>query len=397
MHRTTSFFSQVVCLLLIAPTNAQVLHEEIDGAIQSELRTSGVPSLQVAIGHKGEVIFEGAFGLADLESNVPATPLTKYRTSSVSKWLTATAAMMLAEQGRLDLDKPVQQYCPHFPQKTWPITTRQLLTHRSGIRHYADYESELSQAISDEERADIKQKRNRDVLGTYTRYTDVVAPLGSFKDDPLVFEPGTSWLYSSFGYRLLGCVLEGASGQNYRSLMESTVIDPTGMTGTIPDDAWAIIQNRAAGYRLDRGEPLRRADMRDVSENLPAGGHLTTATDLVAFAQAFHAKELVSADSISVMTQGLSSVQDEPGNYSSWRHSIPSQEKYAYGIMSFPNESSLWIGHTGRQAGSSSIVVLVPEQDLVIAVLTNVKGWGGYLSLVRELHSIVERDIAATN
>lgn len=397
MHRIVLFVSQVVCLLLAAPATGQLFQEELEGAIQRELKQSGVPSLQVAIGHRGEIIFEGAYGLADVENNVPATPLTKYRSSSVSKWLTATLAMMLAEQDRLDLDKPVQEYCSQYPQKRWELTTRQLLTHKSGIRHYVDYESELSHANSDDERADIERRQNRAVLGTYTRYTDVVGPLGNFKDDPLIFEPDTDWQYSSFAYRLLGCVLEGASGQTYRSLMDETVFGAAGMASTGPDDAWAIIPNRAAGYRLDRGEPLRRADMRDVSENLPAGGHLTTATDLVSFAQSFHAGELVSVESISLMTQGLSSGSGKEENYTSWRHAIPSRGKYAYGIMSFPNESRLWIGHTGRQAGSSSIVVLVPDQDLVIAVLTNVKGWGGYLALVREIHSIVERDITAAN
>ena len=88
----------------------------------------------------------------------------------------------------------------------------------------------------------------------------------------------------------------------------------------------------------------------------------------------------------------LGSLTDAPRNaenYSSWRHMIPSRDRYGYGLMSFPNETSLWIGHTGRQAGASAIVVLIPEEDLSIAVLTNVKGWGGYLRLVRELHAIV--------
>lgn len=397
MHRMSLCLAQVSCLLLAASANAQTLQEEIEEAIQSELVQSGVPSLQVAIGQRGEIIFEGAFGLADMENGVPATPETKYRSSSISKWLTATAAMMLAEQGRLDLDESIRKYCPHFPKKRWPITTRHLLTHTSGVRHYADYEGELSQATTDEERLDIERRQNRDALSTYTRYTDVIAPLDNFKDDPLVFEPGTSWLYSSFGFRLLGCVLEGASGRTYRSFMDDEVIDPAGMASTIPDDAWAIVPHRAAGYRLNRGEPLRRADMRDVSENLPAGGHLTTATDLIAFAQAFHAQELVSAKSVSLMTQGLSENPGVTENYTSWRHAIPSRDKYAYGIMSFSNESSLWIGHTGRQAGSSSIVVLVPDEDLSIAVLTNVKGWGGYLSLVREIHSSVQRRTETTN
>jgi CubicO group peptidase (beta-lactamase class C family) len=397
MHRCSLPLAGIVPLFLAIAATAQTLPESIGEAIQSELERSGAPSLQVAIGRGRKLIFEGAFGLADVENNVPATTETKYRSSSISKWLTATGAMLLAEQGRLNIDASVQEYCPQFPEKRWPITTRQLLTHTSGIRHYADYESELSQATTDQERASIERRQSRDALGTFTRYTDVIAPLDNFKDYPLVFEPGTSWLYSSFGYRLLGCVLEGASGREYRSFLMDEILAPAGMKHTVPDDAWAIVPHRAAGYRLDRGEPLRRADMRDVSENLPAGGHLTTATDLITFAQAFGAQELISAESFAQMTQGLSNNSEEPEDYTSWRHAIPSRDRYAYGIMSFPNESSLWIGHTGRQAGSSSIIVLVPDEDLSIAVLTNVKGWGGYLRLVRELHSIIQRQIGPAN
>ncbi len=397
MKLRTICFTQIGILLVAAPATGSPFQEEIELAIRAELEQSGVPSLQVAVGSKGEVIYEGAFGLADLEQNVVASVETRYRSASISKWLTATVAMKLAEQGTLDLDQSIQEYCPQFPRKRWPITARHLLTHTAGIRHYPDYETEFAQATSDKERADIERRQNRDALGTYTRYTDVIAPLANFKDALLVFEPGTDWLYTSFGYRVLACVIEGAAGRTYQSQLNAEVFEPIGMTRTVSDDAWAIVPNRVAGYRLNRGEPIRRADMRDVSENLPAGGHLTTATDLIRFAQAFQSGQLVSPESVSIMTEGLSGKGMETENYASWRYAIPSHDKYAYGIMSFPNETQLWIGHTGRQAGASSIVVLVPEQDISIAVLTNVKGWGGYLSLVREIHAIVERDAAVVN
>ena len=397
MSRYTLSLIGILLLLLVTAVTAQTMPESITEAIQSELERSGVPSLQVAVGRGRELLFDGAFGFADVENDVPATTETKYRSSSISKWFTATGAMLLAEQGRLDLDASIQKYCLQFPDKRWPITTRQLLTHTSGIRHYADYESELSQATTDDERVSIRQRRSRDALGVFTRYTDVIAPLDNFKDDPLVFEPGTGWLYSSFGYRLLGCVLEGASGREYQSFLTDEILVPAGMKSTVPDDAWAIIPHRAAGYRLDKGASLRRADMRDVSENLSAGGHLTTASDLIAFAQAFQAQQLISAESAAQMMHDLSSNSEEPEDYSSWRHAIPSRDKYGYGIMSFPNESGLWIGHTGRQAGSSSIVVLIPDEDLSLAVLTNVKGWGGYLSLVRKLHSIIQQHAKPQN
>jgi CubicO group peptidase (beta-lactamase class C family) len=384
-------FSLFVCLFLPASTLAQSLQEDIEQAIQSELAESGIPSLQVAVSQDGKVVFASASGYADIENNVKATLETKYRSSSISKWFTATAAIQLYEQKQLDLDAPVQKYCPAFPEKDFPITTRQLLTHTSGIRHYRDYESELSAAKSERERSEIHSQHNRSSLSSYKRYTNLVEPLELFMNDALVFEPGTNWLYSSFGYRLLGCVLEGASGSDYRSLMDNIVFSSLGMGSTTPDDAWTIVPNRVSGYRLIRGKSVRRADMRDVSENLPAGGHLTTATDLVIFGQAFIEGKLVSKGSVSLMTAGLSNEIESGDSYVSWRHAIPSSGRYAYGIMAFPNEKNLWLGHTGRQAGSSSIVIAIPEQSLVLAALTNAKGWGGYLAFIREVHAILMR------
>ena len=193
--------------------------EVITQMAMEELRQSGTPSLQIAIGFKDSILFENAYGLADIENNVKATIKTKYRTASVSKLWTATLTMMLVNQGKLNLDTPIQKYCSYFPEKDFAITTRQILTHTSGIRHYADYETQLSKATNAVDSMDVERRRMKDELGTFTRYTDRTAPLDNFKNDPLKFKPGTEWLYTSFGYRVLGCVIEGASGRSYNSLM----------------------------------------------------------------------------------------------------------------------------------------------------------------------------------
>lgn len=367
--------------------------DEIAAAAAKELQESGAPSLQIAVGHDGEVIFEGAYGLADVENDVAATPAARYRTASVSKWLTASAAMILVDQGALDPDVPIQTYCPQFPAKRWPITTRQLLTHTSGIRHYADYEAEFAQANSDSLRDDVERRRTRDQLGTYTRYTDVAAPLIGFKNDALLFEPGSGWTYSSFGYRVLACVMEGAAERPYRTIMKELVFEPAGMTDTVDDDSWAIIPHRVSGYRLVRGEPLRRAEMRDVSENLPAGGHLSTATDLVRFAQVFDSEKLLSTEATTLMSTPFGNNQGQTADSPSWRDAIPSEKNYSYGVMFFPNADGTWIGHTGRQAGASAIIILVPDKNLSIAVMSNVKGWNGYISFTEAIRAIVAREL----
>lgn len=193
--------------------------QRIDALAEQELAESGAPSLQIAVAHDGRVIFQGAYGLADVEQNVPATVHSKYRTASVSKWLTATAALALVEQGKLDLDAPIQRYCPSFPAQRSPITTRHLLRHESGIRHELDHEAAIERAASDEQRLTLERRRDRELLSEYTRYTDVITPLDVFSHDALLFEPGTSWSYSSPGYRVVGCVLEGAGARRYSDLL----------------------------------------------------------------------------------------------------------------------------------------------------------------------------------
>src|SRR6185437_8668424 len=239
---------------------------------------------------KDRRIWTAGFGKADLEQEVPVTPQSLFRTASVAKWFTATAAMRLVEQGKLDLDAPVQRYCPQFPSKPWPITSRELLSHLAGIRHNYGSNGEKQDTEADRKALDELVQRERSTQ--FTRYTDVVAPLDTFKNDPLLYKPGTAARYSSLGYRLLGCVLQGAAQSPYRELMRTLVFAPSGMTSTREDDSLAIIPHRVAGYSRGADGALLRAEFRDVSENLPAGGYLSTPEDLVRFALAFREGKL---------------------------------------------------------------------------------------------------------
>ena len=366
---------------------------EITAAATKDMKTNNTPSIQIAVAHDGKVIFENAYGLADLENKVIATSQTRYRIASISKWFTATAAMMLVEQGKLDLEKRVQFYCDEYPEKDWPITTRHLLTHTSGIPHYRDFHNEIDNAQTQSAKLAIERQRDRAALGRYTRYTQVTPPLENFKDNQLMFKPGSEWQYTSHGYRLLGCVLEGAAKHSYNDIVQELIFDPVGLKNTLQDDAWAIVPGRASGYRLSRSNPIRRADMRDISENLPAGGHLSTATDLVKFAQAFQRYSLVSEKNVSLMSSQYINSDIKP-KLPAWRYAIPNKFNYGYGVMLFPLENSNWIGHTGQQPGASSIVISVPEKKLSIAVLTNVKGWRGYISFMKQIENIVSKGLS---
>lgn len=362
--------------------------EQVTLALKTELETSGIPSVQVAISHKGQMLFNDAQGKSDLENHVSATAQTRYRTASVSKWLTATAAMMLFEQGQLDLDQPVQTYCPQYPVKHKPLTSRQLLNHTGGVRHYQDYDKLMELADTQAKKQQITLKRLSESHSAFTRHTDVLTPLNAFKDDPLLFDPGSSWQYTSFGYRLLGCVIAGAANSAYSQFMEERIFAPSGMQSTTADDAWAIVPHRAQGYRLNRDKTLRRADLRDVSDNLPAGGHLSTAGDLVRFVNSWQGA-LISEASRHQMLPPAPAQSDTDADRS-WRDLIPSADTYGYGVMQWSKYRPGMIGHTGRQAGTASIVVYLPGSDTAVAVMTNAKGWMGYLEFVMQLVEITE-------
>jgi CubicO group peptidase (beta-lactamase class C family) len=159
--------------------------------------------------------------------------------------------------------------------------------------------------------------------------------------------------------------------------MRELVFKKSQMVSTEPDDSFAIIRHRAPGYQLT-DKTLRRAELSDVSGNLPAGGHLATATDLVMFADAFASGKLVSRETISLMVPQQS--RNDRQRVDAWRDAIPSRANYGYGLMAFPSIEGRWIGHTGRQPGASAIVITSIDKSLSIAVLSNVKGWNGYIS-----------------
>src|SRR5450631_2850464 len=201
---------------------------KIESAVAKFMEASKAPGISAAVVQNGEFVWSGAFGMADLENSVPATSRTLYRIGSISKPITATAAMVLWERGKLDLDSPVQKYCPQFPQKKWPITTRELLGHLGGIRYYNVPETPYYESESDPEVGNVHHFDN-----------GIEGGLKFFANDPLLAQPGTHFNYSTQGYTLAGCAVEGASGKKYADAIRESVLVRAGMLQTRPDDRFA--------------------------------------------------------------------------------------------------------------------------------------------------------------
>lgn len=320
--------------------------EQIERLLKAFMSVHSVPGLSIAVVVDGDPIWSNGYGIADLENKVPAKASTAYRSASIGKTMTATAAMQLVEQRRLDLDADVQHYCPAFPRKEQRITPRQLLSHLSGIRHYGG-------------------PRDKEEQSSTTHYSSVVDALAPFKNDPLLFPPGTKFLYSTYGYDVLGCVIEGAGGVPFLRYMKAHVWDPTGMTATRDDDPSALIPNRAAGYILVDGK-LRNAQMVDMSNRLPAGGYVTTVDDLARFAAAVMKGRLVRSETFQQMITPVV---------------LPNGTKVPYGQgwgMELEEwHSDTWVSHGGSSPGVSGILALMPRHRFAVAILTNVEDLPG--------------------
>ncbi len=324
-------------------------------------RDLGLPSISLAVGVDGEVVWASAFGLATLDDPVRATVNTPYRIASVSKAVTSVGLARLVQDGRIDLDAPVRTYAPAFPEKRWPVPIRLLAGHMGGVRHYAN---RFGPTL-------LKEMLNRQ------RYASVTDALEIFADDPLLYEPGTGFQYSTHGYTLLSAVLEGAAGQPYLAFMDRAVFTPLGMEHTGPDDGTASDPRPAVPYHRDRlidrllggwlDPRYARPPLADPSYKWAGGGLLSTASDLVRMANGLMSYEFLDTATVERLwtPQRLADGSVNPQRYGlGWRID---REAELLGLA----DSVRVVHHGGSSYGGSSFLLLVPEARVAVAVLTN--------------------------
>lgn len=341
------------------PLQAAQIQAEAETIAAAFFEAADTPGLAISVGLEGNLAWSTGLGVADLEQNVPVDPAkTRFRIGSVIKPMTAYAIALLVDQGALDLDAPVQAYVPSFPQKQAPVTTRALLAHLAGIRHYEGEEFLLRE-----------------------RFDTVEAGLEIFQDDPLVHAPGTAYLYSSYGYNLLGAVIEGASGEDYLGYMQSQVLAPLGMNDTVPDHLAPVIPGRGRYYIRNEGQ-YRNAPEVDNSYKWASGGYIGTSDDLVRFGLAMLQHQGISARTQQTFWTEQRTSANEPTGYGlGWR--IQTDE-----------DGRLWIGHTGGSVGGTTSFWVQPETGLVLAAISNLSGFD-FGTLLVDLSKLFAPDIAS--
>ncbi|HEX9704425.1 MAG TPA: serine hydrolase domain-containing protein [Gemmatimonadales bacterium] len=307
--------------------------------IACERLARAIPGLAIAVALNGEIVWSEAFGYADLEARVPATPATQFRIGSVSKPITAAALARLVEDGKLDLDAPVQRYVPSFPDKGHPITTRQLAGHLGGIRHYRGDEFLLNQ-----------------------RFGSVSEALAIFKDDSLLHAPGTRFAYSSYGWNLVSAVVEAAAGEPFLAHIHRRVFAPLRLTSTAPDKNDSVIPGRTRFYERATGGGFRLAPVVDNSYKWAGGGFLSTAEDLVRLGSAHLAPGLLRAETLELLFTPQRTA---------------SRESTTYGIGWSISRDTLGhrvVAHGGGAVGGTTLLRVDRDSKLVVAVVSNLSG-----------------------
>ncbi len=319
-----------------------------DGAARASAVVACYVERESPAGMSFSVFYQGAmtrsdgFGWADLEQQVPVTRETRFRMASVSKLVAAGALAQLWQKGKLDIDAPVRTYIPEFPEKQWAVSLRQLAGHIGGVRGYEDKDFEAGNNIN------------------LRRFETTDDALTIFADDPLIFEPGTGYRYSVFGFTLLSAVIERVSDKPYADYIRDDFLAPLGVTTISPDNPDALVAGRGRFYDVAEDGSLVNAEYVRSDYKLGGGGLLGTAEALARFGSA-HIKPGLFTE--QTLDNGLFKPQvredGRPVHVGlGWRVGDDSRFGRVY-------------HHSGSLPGARSVLMLWPDEDLVVAAMSN--------------------------
>ena len=336
----------------VPSTVAAAPAERYSGAVEEARRLArtlmvkeNLPGLSVAVAIDGEIVWAEGFGFANVESRIPLTPRTRFRTGSVSKTMTAAAVALLHDRGRIDLDAPVQTYVPSYPQKQWTISTRQLLGDIAGVHR-------------------VRGDGNDNLA--YGHCTSLNEALKPFAEEPLSFEPGTKYQFSTYGWVLLSAVVENSAGEPFPTFMSGELFKPlamerTGLEGADDDPDTVSFYFPRVAMRAKYG--LQDGPGADYSCLLGAGAFLSTPSDLVRLGAAMVKPGLLTAETIGLFQTPL---QLPPGVSTGFALG------WKVDTIQLAGAPTRVLRHRATPTGSTVSLSLFPDRSLVISAATNV-------------------------
>jgi CubicO group peptidase (beta-lactamase class C family) len=333
--------------------------------VRTGITEQNLPGLSVAVGVGGDIVWAEGFGLADLEKRIPVTPDTQFRMGTASVSLTSAAVGLLLDRSRLSLDDEIQTYVPAFPKKQWPVTLRQLMGHLAGVRTDSGDEGPL-----------FEQHCERPVEA-----------LPAFEKQSLLFEPGTQFRYSSYGWILMSAAVEAAAAEPFQEFMRKQIFDPLGMDDTMADSATDPIPDRATPYfpRFAADPRYGPDPMRPVDYSCYSGASVfvSTPSDLVRFAMAFGSGKLLQPATVQLLqtSQRLASGQ-ETGYGLGWDLET----------ATLVGKETHLTGHDGDSLGGMvASFMTFPEYGIVVAVTSNTSYADTYSVAVKIAQAFAEQ------
>jgi len=307
--------------------------DRVDDYIKGEMDTHHIPGVALAIIQDGKAVKTTAYGLANLELNVPVKPETVFEIGSITKQFTAAGILLLAQEGKLSVDDKIAAHLANVPSAWTNITIRHLLTHTSGIKSYTGLEGFQ--------------------LTKHLTQSQFISAIGR---EPMEFAPGESWKYCNTGFSLLGYIIENVSGKNYWDFMSERIFRPLGMNATTNRLPSLIIPNRASGYEQTNHMHINRD--YDLTEVFSAGAIASTVGDLAKWNAALDCDTLLNAATKEQMWT--------PAKLNSGKAT-----KYGFGWFIDTLEGHKNIGHSGSTSGFSATIQRFPDDELAIIILTN--------------------------
>ena len=307
------------------------LEYKLDSALIKNFKPNE-PGCAILVSKKGQILYKKAFGMANLELNVPMSSDMVFGIASITKQFTAIAIMQLVEKNKIKLQDSINKYIADYPTHGYNITIEHLLTHTSGINDFMAIE-------------------NFDSIVKRIEYNNPMDFINVFKKESMDFAPGTKWNYSNSGYFLLGYIIEKASGITYQQYIEENILKPAGMTNTYSNDYRKIITNRVTGYGKDDNgftNPL----ILNSTVAYSAGSLLSTVEDMFNYYQVLNSYKLVSKESLEKTR-------------TRYKLSDGKETNYGYGI-----EVGDWgvpvIYHIGGGSGFFTLQLYFPDQDIIL-------------------------------
>jgi len=315
--------------------NTKQLTAEYDKLLSEQFKP-GETGCAALVAKNGQIIYQKAFGMANLELGVPMQPDMVFRIGSITKQFTAVAILQLMEQGKLSLQDDITKFIPDYPTQAYTITIEHLLTHTSGIKSYTGMLDYLKNV-----RTDMKPE-------------EVIA---MFKNQPMEFAPGTKWNYNNSGFFLLGYIIEKVTGKTYAEYLQENFFTPLGMTSSCYGSDTKIIKNRASGYQPG-DDGAQNSDYCSMTQPYSAGSIMSTVGDLFKWHQAVHSYKLVKKETIDkAFTEYKLTNGDGTG--------------YGYGWFLSQLQGSPTIEHGGGIFGYLTSSIYLPAEDVFVALFSN--------------------------